>query len=588
MKTTTALLLLAMASLGAARTRGLAAATAAAPSAELSTVDKVQAALAHAGGRDVRRRLDDHDGHDHGDEEHEEEEEHHDEHDEHDEEAHDDHDGHDHGEEEDEHAGHDHGGAHEWGGIFELEHGETYSWIAQKVDGDYADPSMKIVAVETSAGDAAALEAAETAADALLEGECADLHFGESFAPGACYTLVFEEAMATSIYALEVPEDRRRRLEDHAGHDHGGGDFGYFAIFADHFPTEFERDAHYLKDGHGDDVEPMVETDGGGGGESEWSAKNKWRNSMVATLLVLLCTFVGILGRLPFKNIASLRTDTVIAYASALAVGALLGCAAFLMLVEGSHLVGARWAEEDQMTWRFGTCLLAGYGVGMLINLAFPHGASARPRSAVAEEIKGGDAAGALVEEGERLGGNGAETGCASVVDRAFCFNIFMGDFLHNFVDGIFIAGAFMDCAPRRGWVVTAATVYHELVQEFADFFLLIGPGGLSVVQASGVNFLSGVSVVAGAAIYVASEPGPGTQGLMLAFSAGIYLYVACTEAATHVIEGAAKYSAKDRIILFACFMVGAVGIGLVLLDHEHCVPKGAGEGSDPHAGHNH
>ena len=35
-------------------------------------------------------------------------------------------------------------------------------------------------------------------------------------------------------------------------------------------------------------------------------------------------------------------------------------------------------------------------------------------------------------------------------------------------------------------------------------------------------------------------------------------------------------------------FIIGAVAIGLILLDHEHCVADGAAAAADPHAGHGH
>ena len=487
---------------------------------------------------------------------------------------------------------HDHGGgeAYEWAGTFELEHGESYTWIAQKVDGDYADETMTIVAMEVAGGTQADLELVVDEAAALLEGDCEDVAFGGSIGFGACYKLVFQQDISTSLYYVPVPAERR--LEDHDGHDHGDADMGYFAFFTQHVPVEFEDTMHYLKDDHGEDIEPAAEL--GGGGDEDDDDDNTvnertWRNTMLGTFIVLLCTFVGILGRLPFKNIQALRTDTIIAYSSALAVGAILGCAAFLMMVESSHYIMARWAEETQMTWRFGTMLLAGYSVGMILNVAFPHtsggaggwfagGGGSSEKSA---ELVSKDAVAA-----EEVG---LESEYGKSVDYAFCFNIFFGDFLHNFVDGIFIAGAFMDCTTDRGWIVTAATIYHELVQEFADFFLLIGPGGLSVVMACVVNFMSGISVMIGGAIYLATEPGSGTKGLMLAFSAGVYLYVACTEAAVHAVHNAHKFSAAQRVLLFLFFVTGAVGIGLVLLDHEHCTPKGdSGDGDDPHAGHNH
>jgi hypothetical protein len=50
--------------------------------------------------------------------------------------------------------------------------------------------------------------------------------------------------------------------------------------------------------------------------------------------------------------------------------------------------------------------------------------------------------------------------------------------------------------------------------------------------------------------------------------------------------------SPKLRIAALFMFAVGAVLIGLILIDHEHCVPPapvGAdGVAADPHAGHNH
>merc|ERR1719331_2550623 len=68
-------------------------------------------------------------------------------------------------------------------------------------------------------------------------------------------------------------------------------------------------------------------------------------------------------------------------------------------------------------------------------------------------------------------------------IDHGLVFTIFMGDFLHNFVDGIFIANAFLDCSQSKGWSIAAATIAHEIAQETSDFFLLITQGGLSQIQ---------------------------------------------------------------------------------------------------------
>lgn len=42
---------------------------------------------------------------------------------------------------------------------------------------------------------------------------------------------------------------------------------------------------------------------------------------------------------------------------------------------------------------------------------------------------------------------------------------ILVGDFMHNFVDGVFIASAFKSCGTSFGWSLTAATIAHELTQ---------------------------------------------------------------------------------------------------------------------------
>ena len=73
---------------------------------------------------------------------------------------HDDHDDHS------DHNDHGHGEhAFEWAGVFDLPAG-SYSWTFAKVNGDYADPAMKMVILKS--GD---IEASEKKAEALLSSE---------------------------------------------------------------------------------------------------------------------------------------------------------------------------------------------------------------------------------------------------------------------------------------------------------------------------------------------------------------------------------------------------------------------------------
>ena len=168
--------------------------------------------------------------------------------------------------------------------------------------------------------------------------------------------------------------------------------------------------------------------------------------------------------------------------------------------------------------------------------------------------------------------------------DWGFVFAIFFGDFLHNFVDGIFIANAFLDCQQSKGWTVASSTVAHELAQEVSDFFMLVTRGGLTTIQALAVNVVSGASVVIGAWWFLWLEPGNGDRGMLLAFSGGVYVYVAATECAATFVHKNPTWRLK--LLNVVLFIIGAVAIGLVLLDHSHC--SGDKEVEDPHAGHNH
>ena len=391
---------------------------------------------------------------------------------------------------------------------------------------------------------------------------CADVASGAAIGFDTCNTLVFDEDLYTSTYLLEVPT----------------GGTGKYAFYGQHYPTEFELDSHYLKDDHGDDVEPVLEVPAAASSKPSFDKGYAWRNSMLATFLVLVCTFCGVLSRLALKD-AIVRAREIIPFASAMGTGALFGCAVFLMMIEGSHLVGARWPGEVDTVWRWGTAVLGGYLVGMLTELAFPRTVNGDTRRALTGALRAIEA-----EPADAKAIKDVEDAVPQIVpDYAFCFNIFFGDFWHNLVDGIFIAHSFLQCESGQGWVVTAGTIYHELVQEFGDFFLLVGPGGLTVVEACLVNFASGTSVMLGAMIYLWTEPGMGTQGILLAFSAGVYTYVACTEACGEMLKDVGLLSARKRFGLVLCFAVGAIGIGLILLDHDHCSVKVADGAADPH-----
>ena len=65
---------------------------------------------------------------------------------------------------------------------------------------------------------------------------------------------------------------------------------------------------------------------------------------------------------------------------------------------------------------------------------------------------------------------------------QPICWNIIIGDLVHNFADGVTIGAAFLGCSSTIGWTVTASAVLHEIPHELADFMALIN-GGMSMMQ---------------------------------------------------------------------------------------------------------
>ena len=163
----------------------------------------------------------------------------------HDHSDHDDHDDHAKKDDHDDHDDHGHGSKHhafEWAGLFELSPG-TYSWSFTKVDGNYADPAMKMVILETTD-----IEAAEEGAEELLEADSGTMKENSDnlVAANTAYVLNFDPAKDTTVFAVNITTA------------------GKYAFFTEHMPFEFEADEHFFKDASGSDVEPIAQEPEGG------------------------------------------------------------------------------------------------------------------------------------------------------------------------------------------------------------------------------------------------------------------------------------------------------------------------------------
>ena len=251
-------------------------------------------------------------------------------------------------------------------------------------------------------------------------------------------------------------------------------------------PTEFEATAHYLKDDHGDDIEPKATIPEAAAKATEETTD--WGPPMLGALAVNLATFIGVF--LLFPPVKKLSARPLFgAMLFAFAAGALLACAFFLLLFEATHLVAVGWSAEVDVLWRWGTMILAG--------LVLPPVAETIC-SIIMLAVKGGSAASPSGEESSVEAGNSVEAGKAETEDPVAKFRatarlvgaVVIGDFFHNLCDGFFIGAAFKGCGNSFGWSVIAGTILHELPQEVADFVILTGPDvalGIAKAWAAGL-----------------------------------------------------------------------------------------------------
>jgi hypothetical protein len=76
------------------------------------------------------------------------------------------------------------------------------------------------------------------------------------------------------------------------------------------------------------------------------------------------------------------------------------------------------------------------------------------------------------------------------------------------------------------------------------------------------------MTVMLGGILVLAAEPSDQTKGVILAMGGGVYVYVAASETVPR-IEGYLT-SRKERALSLLFVVLGAVPIGLVLMNHEH------------------
>jgi zinc and cadmium transporter len=106
---------------------------------------------------------------------------------------------------------------------------------------------------------------------------------------------------------------------------------------------------------------------------------------------------------------------------------------------------------------------------------------------------------------------------------------IMVGDTIHNFVDGVLIAAAFLQSV-ELGTVAAIAIIAHEIPQEMGDFVILLH-SGYSRARAFAINMLSSFATLVGGVLgYYALQLFTGLQPVLLGVVAASMIYVAVAD----------------------------------------------------------
>ena len=143
-----------------------------------------------------------------------------------------------------------------------------------------------------------------------------------------------------------------------------------------------------------------------------------------------------------------------------------------------------------------------------------------------------------------------------------FSYLILISDGLHNFIDGLIIAGSFM-VSFSMGLATSLAVVLHEIPQEIGDFAVLIY-GGFKKSKALLLNFLSAVFAILGGVIgfFLFRKIEEGIL-FLLAFTAGSFIYIAASDLIPQIKE---EWNFKKSLIHFFVFLLGIVLMLLIKL----------------------
>jgi zinc and cadmium transporter len=224
----------------------------------------------------------------------------------------------------------------------------------------------------------------------------------------------------------------------------------------------------------------------------------------VLLLWIILCAAFGGIASAAFAVVflwvPEERSARILPHFISFATGALLGAALLALLPEAMAGAGPSGAHD------IGLVLVVGLGVFFVIEklVLWWHAHSQED------------------EEGAPQHAHDHDHGR----DRASGVLVLVGDSIHNALDGVLIAAAFLSDM-SLGVVTTFAVAAHEIPHRVGDFAILVH-AGLSRRRAVLLNLATGIASVIGAiAAYLGLRRAIGVLPFALAFAAAGFLYIA-------------------------------------------------------------
>ena len=147
---------------------------------------------------------------------------------------------------------------------------------------------------------------------------------------------------------------------------------------------------------------------------------------------------------------------------------------------------------------------------------------------------------------------------------HTFGYMNLIGDAVHNFIDGLIIASAFL-IDTKLGITTTLAIALHEIPQEIGDFGVLLY-AGFKKKKALIINYLVSFVVVIGALVgYFAFTYLENIIPFLLPIAAGGFIYIAASDLMPELKK---ETNLKKSVVSFLIFLLG-IGLmfGLTLFE---------------------